>query len=374
MERSSVMAAVATGVAGVAAAAVYFGVYKRQRVDDIAPTPAPPSASEEAIEAEMIDEPAPPSFSLLAELLDDDALMDVVRHTPALAAARLARVSTLARSRLLDPSLAQWCAASRKRLLLRRAVAGDLPLAFEKAVEKRVAQRVAPEEPDSPLSPQEAPPPQCVWTLERLHLCEHPPRFPPIYFRFASDAIEDGCGPDGSGPASQLAIVADLLRRHPKLRLRIHGYAQPNAPGPIGEALAQARATSVRQALLELLADVPEFADEVSARGCLDRVCPACMPGAHASHACLVRVPRLLRIRTRASALIVSSRHGVPSGSSAAHGSSGARWRPWADGGMRRATGTLLLPRRARRRARRWARWRRTLRTTPSVSSSILRV
>ena len=42
----------------------------------------------------------------------------------------------------------------------------------------------------------------------------------------------------------------------------IHGYAQPDAPPAIGEALAQARATSVRRALLHKLKDVPDFSAE----------------------------------------------------------------------------------------------------------------
>ena len=152
----------------------------------------------------------------------------VVKLTPAAATARLAKVCKMAHERLLAPDIAHWCAASRKRLLARRAVAGDLPLGD--TVE---------------------------WTLERLHLCEHPPRFPHVFFRFASDLIEAS-----SGPSSEIAAVARLLRTHPKLRLRIHGYAHPEAPSFIGEALAQARATSVRHELLRLLADMPEFADE----------------------------------------------------------------------------------------------------------------
>ena len=126
--------------------------------------------------------------------------------------------------------MALWCAESRKQRLAKRNVAGDLPLAYTD---------------------------EAKWTLERLHLCEHPPRFPQVLFKFASDAIEDG-----TGPHSEIARVASILRKHPTLRVRIHGYAQPDAPPSIGEALAQARATSVRHALLLQLADVPEFADE----------------------------------------------------------------------------------------------------------------
>lgn len=62
-----------------------------------------------------------------------------------------------------DQRTAVWCAASRRELLAQQAVPGDLPLAD-----------VSEEE----------------WTLERLHLCENPPRFPRIYFRFASDMLD----------------------------------------------------------------------------------------------------------------------------------------------------------------------------------------
>ena len=151
-----------------------------------------------------------------------------MRLTPAKSTARLARVCKSAHERLSDPEVARWCAASRKSLLKRRGKTGDLPLGD--AVD---------------------------WTLERLHLCEHPPRFPSIFFKFAADAIEDG-----GGQSSEIAKVAALLKKHPKLRIRIHGYAQPDAPPIIGEALAQARATAVRHALLLKLAGVPEFASE----------------------------------------------------------------------------------------------------------------
>ena len=175
------------------------------------------------------DTPAQPSFSLVEALLESDALLDVVRLMPAAAAARLAKASTATHARLLEPQVARWCAASRRALLEARNVRGDLSLA----------------------------PTDCAWSLERLHLCEYPPRFPRIYFQFASDELE-------SGSLAAVARVAVLLKRHPTLRLRIHGFAQPAAPDAIGEALAQARATRVRRALLTLLRDCPAFAAEAS--------------------------------------------------------------------------------------------------------------
>lgn len=128
----------------------------------------------------------------------------------------------------VDPLTSRWCAESRRDLLVSRAVAGDLPLADVRDSE---------------------------WTLERLHLCEEPPRFPRIFFRFASDALD-------SGGHKKVMQVARLLCKHPKLRIRINGYAQPEAPHIIGEALSQARATSVRRQLLLALAQRREWCAE----------------------------------------------------------------------------------------------------------------
>jgi len=107
----------------------------------------------------------------------------------------------------MHPDAATWCAESRRALLSSRNQRGDLPLADVG---------------------------DAGWTLERLHLCEHPPRFPRIYFKFASDALEKGA-------KRRVKRVARLLIRHPRLLVRIHGFAQPNAPNIIGEALSQER-------------------------------------------------------------------------------------------------------------------------------------
>jgi len=56
--------------------------------------------------------------------------------------------------------------------------------------------------------------------------------------------------------------VVKLLCRHPRLRIRINGYAQPEAPSVIGEALAQSRATSVRMHLLTALLHRSEWTGE----------------------------------------------------------------------------------------------------------------
>jgi len=215
MAKAATTAAIAAAMAG-AAYCLTQAVSKRRKLTDE-------------------EEKASPTFSLVDELLETDALLDVVRLMPAATTTQLSRTSRVIHARVSDPQVVSWCAESRKQLLRKRAVPGDLPLAFT---------------------------PDCKWTLERLHLCEHPPRFPQVLFRFACDEVEDG-----TGPSSEIAKVAAILRRHPKLRLRIHGYAQPDAPSSIGEALAQARATSVRKALLLKLMDVPEFVDDDAEEG-----------------------------------------------------------------------------------------------------------
>tara|TARA_B110001452_G_C15126978_1_gene392727 strand:+ start:316 stop:813 length:498 start_codon:yes stop_codon:yes gene_type:complete len=87
-----------------------------------------------------------------------------------------------------------------------------------------------------------------------------PTSLPSGLLRFADDGLD-------KREATKVERVAALLRRHPRLRIRIHGYAQPEAPSSIGEALAQARATSVRQLLLTLLQGEASWEDEDANEG-----------------------------------------------------------------------------------------------------------
>ena len=114
MERAIAVAATA--------AAVFFASRwvqsKRRKVD----TREEDQREEESVaDATPVPVDATPTFSLFTELLEDDALFDVVRLMPAAAAARCLRVSKLANEKLSDPTIAKWCAASRKRMLSRRA-------------------------------------------------------------------------------------------------------------------------------------------------------------------------------------------------------------------------------------------------------------
>ena len=86
-----------------------------------------------------------------------------------------------------------------------------------------------------------------AWSFERLHLCLSPPVCPPIAFGFASSALT-------TVARQQIAALAERLRPHPGLRVRVFGYARREAPSAAqGLACAQARATRVRQWLLQLL-------------------------------------------------------------------------------------------------------------------------
>lgn len=187
-----------------------------------------PAASYAATTATNDDSSTPGGFSLIIELIEAELpIYDVVLHLPAASAARLAKTCRVARKLLLQPDMAQWCAESRIAALERVAQAGDLSLA----------------------------PKKCEWTLERLHLCEEPPRFPRIYFKFADHQLDEAS-------LCKVDAVAKMLTKHPKLRLRVHGYAQPNAPDVIGEALAQSRAVTVRNHLLSRLRHVAEWSGE----------------------------------------------------------------------------------------------------------------
>lgn len=224
-------------IAGITAVTYYIVTRSRSKAARDAEAPGAPPAKA----ARLLPEEASPrvdEFGLLGHLVDLDEFYELVRHCSAIDAVRLSRCSVALHERLADPSTAAWCAESRRALLRRRRRAGDLPLDTQGA-----------------------------WTLERLHLCERPPRFPRVYFEFAADELT-------AEGKQRVRRVARLLARHPKLRVRIHGYAQPNAPGPIGECLAQARATAVRAHCVRLLQDpgnaathAPSYAAEDPASG-----------------------------------------------------------------------------------------------------------
>jgi hypothetical protein len=189
-------------IAGIAVT-FYIVTRSRAKAARAAEAPSAPPAKAARLLSEEASLRSNDGFELLCQLVDLDEFYELARHCSAIDAVRLSRCSHALHERVADPSTAAWCAESRRALLRRRRRAGDLPLDTRGA-----------------------------WTLERLHLCERPPRFPRVYFEFASEEL--------TGEGKQRARrVARLLATHPKLRVRIHGFAQPDAPGPIGECLAQ---------------------------------------------------------------------------------------------------------------------------------------
>mmetsp|Transcript_13683 Transcript_13683/g.31451 ORF Transcript_13683/g.31451 Transcript_13683/m.31451 type:complete len:350 (-) Transcript_13683:163-1212(-) len=97
------------------------------------------------------------------------------------------------------------------------------------------------------------------WTLERVHLCEAPP-LPLIRFSFADDSLDHHAH-------RAIAQIADVLRRHPNVRVRVCGHSRPSGPPALCAALAQARAAAVRCALLRRLADVLPWSKEDASAG-----------------------------------------------------------------------------------------------------------
>ena len=68
-------------------------------------------SSDDEVAAKIIKTPEPPGFSLLTELVDDDAFLELIRLLPALSSARLARINKSAHARISSPT---WpCGAPR---------------------------------------------------------------------------------------------------------------------------------------------------------------------------------------------------------------------------------------------------------------------
>ena len=96
---------------------------------------------------------------------------------------KLAAIAKIAHERLSSPDVALWCAESRKRLLKRRAVPGDLPLAFSRDI---------------------------TWTFERLHLCERPP--PRGLERNPPPLLPAACPAADRLPPRRCAVAADMCK------------------------------------------------------------------------------------------------------------------------------------------------------------------
>jgi hypothetical protein len=193
----------------------------------------------------------PKSASLLLRLLEDDDLATLLLG--ACAPTSIVRVGRTCRAACKRVEGQAWQVArasfmhvrsmelggSKIFLLDTRGQSwGEEPAALDASV---AANFLLPPEPFAPHARDE-------WSFERLHLCLSPPTSPPISFGFATSALT-------TIARRQLAALADRLRPHPGLRVRVNGYARRAlAPSTAqGLACAQARAVRVRQYLLQQL-------------------------------------------------------------------------------------------------------------------------
>lgn len=198
------------------------------------------------------------ALNLLDACTSFDVAVIVALHLEAACLGRLACASCSEYARL-DETIVRWCANRRREELVARLVPGDLSLACTSPLlahdgDDAHAQN-AQEGGDRNAGhvAHEAQPARCAtprWTLERLHLAENPPRFPRLYFHFASDelVVTSRCRVDDA---------VDIFRRFPGLVVRIEGYGNPSAPPSLGRAVAQARAAATRKMILRRLASKP---------------------------------------------------------------------------------------------------------------------
>ena len=150
--------------------------------------------------------PGPQDMIALSDF-PDGCFAAVVAFVDALTLARgLRRANHSLYQRLSTKDVAQWCASSRLAALKRSHAKGDLPLVNLSDAQDLEVSATAAES----------------WTLERLWLAERPPRFPRLYFHFASDEFVEASVP-------RLEVAASILRRHPGLVVR---FAYPSAPPP----------------------------------------------------------------------------------------------------------------------------------------------
>ena len=93
------------------------------------------------------------------------------------------------------------------------------------------------------------------WNFHRIYLYNNTPVFNVIPFQSDSDELQE------KPHIQQIWRIADWLCAHPGLVVRVDGYARQGLPEHFGKALAQARATRVRQALLVTLRECANAID-----------------------------------------------------------------------------------------------------------------
>ena len=80
------------------------------------------------------------------------------------------------------------------------------------------------------------------WSLERLHVCESPPRFADLRFPFGNARlVAQGIVP-GAGSVQPLDEVFTYMRLHPNVKLKVKGHTQPDCPRSIALGISAERA------------------------------------------------------------------------------------------------------------------------------------
>jgi len=109
------------------------------------------------------------------------------------------------------------------------------------------------------------------WAWEHLHLCvelcQDLETEWTIEFWVASDQISPDNTCRSIAQVEKLDAIAAVLRRHPRLRIRVEGHAARDAPTIYGGPISQARATRVRTELLKRLRDQPTWNGEKESLG-----------------------------------------------------------------------------------------------------------
>lgn len=171
---------------------------RTEAVPPVATSSGPSSAEAPVSSATSAPAPAPGPEEIALGDFPDRCFAAVVAFVDALTLARGLRKANLTlRQRLSSEDVAQWCASSRLAALRRAHAKGDLPLVNLSDAQDEEVAATATES----------------WTLERLWLAECPPRFPRLYFHFASDEFVEASVP-------RLEVAASILRRHPGLVVR----------------------------------------------------------------------------------------------------------------------------------------------------------
>ena len=109
------------------------------------------------------------------------------------------------------------------------------------------------------------------WTWEGLYLCTNIEfdlwrENSVIEFWVASDQLETSTV-RGRAQVAKLDALATVLRRHPRMRIRVEGHAARDAPTIYGGPVSQARATRIRSELLKRLAGHPAWSREAPLEG-----------------------------------------------------------------------------------------------------------